>query len=70
MQNDGFYCKERAEELKETYRITGVGSLYLGEAFNICIKRVHLLHQACESRLGGLTHLLIHTFGLDTHREK
>lgn len=58
------------EELRVTYRITGVGSLDLGQASDICIKHVHLLHQACERRLCGLTYLLIHTFGLDTHRQK
>lgn len=47
-----------------TYRIAGVGSLNPGEAFHVCIKHVHLLNQACESRLCGLTHLLVHTFGL------
>lgn len=62
------YCKD-FEDMKFTYRITGVGSLNLGQAFNICVKNVHLLHQACESSLCGFTHLLIHTFGLDTHIE-
>lgn len=49
-----------------TYRITSVGSLNLGQAFNICVEHVHLLYQACESGLRRLTHLLIHSFGLDT----
>lgn len=52
-----------------TYRIAGVGSLNPGEAFHVCIKHVHLLNQACESRLCGLTHLLVHTFGLGRRKK-
>lgn len=51
------------------YRITGVGTLNPGQAFNISVKHIHLLHQACESRLCGLTHLFIHTFGLDEQKQ-
>lgn len=59
-----FFCHNLVE-LKVTYRIAGVGSFNLGQAFKICIEHIHLLHQAGESRLCGLTNLLIHTFGLD-----
>lgn len=63
--------REGKADLKHsiTYRIAGVGSLNPGEAFHVCIKHVHLLNQACESRLCGLTHLLVHTFGLGRRKK-
>lgn len=50
--------------IKTTYWITGVGSLNLRQAFNVCIKHVHLFNQARESCFRGLANLLIYTFGL------
>lgn len=47
-----------------TYSVAGIGTLHLGEVAYIGVKDVHLLNQAGQGSLGGLTHLLIYTFGL------
>lgn len=51
----------------DIYRVAGIGSLDPGQVPDICIKYIHLLHQAGQSSLCGLSHLLIHTFRLQTH---
>lgn len=54
----------------DTHRVAGIGPLHLGEAPHVGVEHVHLLHQGCERRLGGLTDLLINTFGLRGQRTK
>lgn len=47
-----------------THRVAGVGPVDLGQVADVRVEDVHLLHQAGEGRLGGLTHLLIHALHL------
>lgn len=54
----------------QTHRVAGVGPLYLREVSHFSVEYIHLLHQGGEGCLGGLSHLLINTFGLRGQRRK
>lgn len=50
--------------MEETYGTAGVGSLDLGQALHVGVEHVHLLNQAAQGGLSGLTDLLIDLLGL------
>ena len=52
----------------DSYSTAGVSSLDLGQAGDVGVEHVHLLHQAGQGGLSSLTHLLIDLLGLRTRR--
>lgn len=52
-----------------THIVACVGPLHLGQADQVGVEHVHLLHLAGEGRLRGLTHLLVHPLRLRTHTD-
>lgn len=54
----------------QTHRVAGIGPLHLREASHFSIEYIHLLYQGGECCLGGLTYLLINTFGLRKQRRR
>lgn len=49
---------------RSTHGIAGTSALDPRQSFQVCVKHVHLLYQASEGCLCGLSYLLIHTLGL------
>ena len=53
---------------EKTYSTASIGSLDLGQVLHVAVEDVHLLNQAAQGSLSGLTNLLIDLLGLERRK--
>lgn len=68
VRKSGGKLQRAGEGAGVTHRVAGVGSVDLGQAVDVGVKDVHLLHQTGQCRLCGFTDLLVHTLHLKHQR--